>query len=447
MKKNGNDPIDFFIKNGLVVTMNPSLEIHHPGALAIQKDGILAVGPEKDLLHLEVRAAEVIDAQGGAVLPGLINSHTHAAMTLFRGLADDLPLTDWLTKHIFPAETRMTAEGVYWGTLLACAEMLLSGTTSFCDMYLFEAQVARAARQAGMRALVGEVLYDFPSPNYGPLAKGFDYTRRLIQAFKDDPLISVAVEPHSPLTCSPDLLRTALTLSEEFQVPLKIHLAETRSEWAAVQERFQATPVEFLDRLGLLSPNLIAVHCVVVSERDLDLLEKARVRVVHCPESNMKLASGVAPVVAMLKRGITVGLGTDGCASNNNLDLFQEMDSAAKLHKVHHLDPTVLDARTVLGLATCQGAKVLGLEDKIGSLEPGKKADLILLDLDQPHLTPLYNIYSQLVYAARGADVTQVFVNGRRVVKDRQLLSLDLKSILLQVNLLAQEILRYNHPS
>jgi 5-methylthioadenosine/S-adenosylhomocysteine deaminase len=433
-------PIDLFIKNGLVVTMDDRLNIYQPGALAIGGDSIIAVGTEEDLAPLGLKAKEVLDAGGGAVLPGLINTHTHAAMTLLRGLADDLPLMDWLENHVFPAERRLTGEWVYWGTLLACAEMILSGTTTFCDMYLFEAEVARAAREAGQRALVGEVLYDFPSPNYGPLEKGFEYTRDLIRQYRDDPLISVAVEPHTPFTCGPELLLQAKRLSAETRVPLIIHLAETQTEADQIFKQYGVSPTQHLARLGLLDEHLIAVHCVVLSEADQKTLAAAGVKVAHCPESNMKLASGVAPVVELLRRGVCVGLGTDGCASNNNLDLFQEMDSAAKLHKVQRLDPTVMDARTVFRMATRGGARVLGLESRVGSLEAGKKADIIVLDLNQPHLTPLYNIYSHLVYAARGADVTRVIINGRTVMKNRELLTLDLKEILSRANRFAESL-------
>ena len=438
--RTSEEPVDLFIKNGLVVTMDDRLNIYQPGALAIGGDSIIGVGREEDLAPLALKAKEVLDAGGGAVLPGLINTHTHAAMTLLRGLADDLPLMDWLENHIFPAERRMTGEWVYWGTLLACAEMILSGTTTFCDMYLFEAEVARAAQEAGMRALVGEVLYDFPSPNYGPLEKGLEYSRDLIRQYRGDPLISVAVEPHTPFTCAPELLLRAKSLADEFRVPLIIHLAETQTEEEQIRKRYGVSPTQHLARLGLLDEHLIAVHCVVLSEADQKSLAAAGVKVAHCPESNMKLASGVAPVVELLRRGVCVGLGTDGCASNNNLDLFQEMDSAAKLHKVHLLDPTVMDARTVFRMATRGGARVLGLESRVGSLEAGKKADIIILDLDQPHLTPLYNIYSHLVYAARGADVTRVIINGRTVMKDRQLLSLDLREILSRANRFAETL-------
>jgi 5-methylthioadenosine/S-adenosylhomocysteine deaminase len=432
--------IDILIENVVVLTMNPDLDMFNPGFLAIQGDSIVAVGSRENLETLESQAHQVVDGRGGLLLPGLINSHTHAAMTLFRGLADDLPLEDWLTCYIFPAEQNLKGAMVYWGTKLACAEMILSGTTTFCDMYLFEDQVALAAREAGMRAVLGEVLYDFPSPNYGPVERGLKYTAQLIDDLSKDPLISVAVELHSPSVCSPDLLQKADRLSKAKGVPLIIHLAETFQEVARIRRRYQTSPVGLLHRLGLLDERLIAVHCVALSEEELALLARNRVKVVHCPESNMKLASGVAPVVSMLKKGIPVGLGTDGCASNNNLDLFQEMDMTAKLHKVHLLDPTVMDARTVLRLATSEGAKVLGLEKSIGTLEPGKKADCILFNIQQPHWVPVYDYYSHLVYAAKSSDVTQVFINGKQVLKNRHLTTLRLEEVMDQANRCAAEL-------
>ena len=435
---------DLLIRNAVVLTMNPALDVHDPGFLAIKGDTIAAVGRDENPDWAAARARQVLDARGGLVLPGLINAHTHAAMTLFRGLADDLPLREWLNRHIFPAEKKLKAPMVYWGTQLACAEMILSGTTTFCDMYLFEDQVALAAQEAGMRALVGEVLYDFPSPNYGSVERGLEYTARLIEEAGSNPLISVAVELHSPTDCRPDLLQKAAELSRAKGVPLIIHLAETSGEAALIRERYQTSPVGLLERLGLLDTHLIAVHCVALSGEDIELLARHQVKVVHCPESNMKLASGVAPIVPMLHQGVTVGLGTDGCASNNNLDLFQEMDMAAKLHKVHLMDPTVMEARTVLRLATCQGAEVLGLEKITGSLEPGKKADCIVLDLNQPHLTPLYDYYSHLVYAAKGSDVTQVFINGKQVLKDGRLTTLNLESVIDQANRCAAELAAFS---
>jgi 5-methylthioadenosine/S-adenosylhomocysteine deaminase len=324
----------------------------------------------------------------------------------------------------------MDADFVFTGTLLACAEMILSGTTTFCDMYLFEDQVARAAQEAGMRCLVGEVLYDFPSPNYGPVEQGLEYTEMLIQKWRNHPLVSVAVEPHSLFTCSPSLLKSSNDLALKYETPLIIHVAETLNEVSEVKERYGKTPVEHLHSLGLLGSHLIADHCVHLQETEIARLAESGGKVVHNPESNMKLASGIAPIPQLLAKGIIVGLGTDGCASNNNLDLFTEMDMAAKLHKIHTMDPTVMDAVTVLRMATSEGAKALGLERAIGSLEVGKKADVIILDTDKPHLTPIYNPYSHLVYSARGNDVICSIINGHMVMKDRELLTLDLNSLM-----------------
>jgi 5-methylthioadenosine/S-adenosylhomocysteine deaminase len=380
--------------------------------------------------NITIEAEKIIDAHGGLVLPGLINGHTHAAMSLFRGLADDLPLMDWLNNYIFPAERRIDADFVFTGTLLACAEMIMSGTTTFCDMYLFEEEAARAARKAQMRCLVGEVLYDFPSPNYGPVEKGLEYTESLIKKWQDDPLVSVAVEPHSLFTCSPGLLISANEMALRYEVPMIIHVAETLNEVAEVKEKYGKPPVEYLHSLGLLDSHLIADHCVHVNEQDIEKMAKYGVKVIHNPESNMKLASGIAPVTELLTRGVTVGLGTDGCASNNNLDIFTEMDMAAKLHKIQTMDPTVLDSVTVMRMATIEGAKALGMEDITGSIEPGKKADIIILDIDKPHLTPMYNPYSHIVYAARGNDVSHSIINGQLVMEDRKLLTLDIEEIM-----------------
>jgi len=432
-------PADLLIHNGLVLTLNDRGETFHPGAVAIRGESIVWVGPEESWSS-RTDPRERLDAKGGLVMPGLINAHTHAAMTCFRGLADDLPLTAWLTEHIFPAEKKINAELVHWGTLLACAEMILGGTTTFCDMYLFEAEVAKAAREAGMRALVGEVLYDFPSPNYGPPEQGLAYTRDLIQTWQGDPLLSVAIEPHGVYTCSPELLRACREIAVKYNVPMITHLSESEDEVRQVKERYGSTPVGHLEQLGLLGPHLIADHCVVLTEEDKRLLAERRVRVAHNPESNMKLANGVAPVPDLLALGVPVGLGTDGCASNNNLDMFAEMDMVAKLHKVRRLDPTVMDARTVVHLATKGSARVLGLEKQAATLEPGKKADLISLDLNQPHLTPMYNVYSHLVYAASAADVTLTVINGRVAMRDRQVLTLDVERVMAEVRRIAKKI-------
>ena len=418
---------DIIVNNGTILTMDSDDTVLEGAFLSISGDEITHIGNQKPT---SFKADKIIDADGGLILPGLVNAHTHAAMSLFRGLADDLPLMDWLNNYIFPVENKMDADFVYTGTLLALAEMILSGTTTFCDMYLFEDEVAKAAQKAGVRCLVGEVLYDFPSPNYGPVTKGLEYTESLILKWKDDPIVSVAVEPHSLYTCSPELLADANALALKYRVPLIIHVAETLSEIDEVKEKYGKTPVAHLEALGLLGPRLIADHCVNLETSDVQTLASHGVKVVHNPESNMKLASGVAPVPELLSRGVTVGLGTDGCASNNNLDLFSEMDMAAKLHKVHTMDPTVMDAMSVLKMATIEGAKALGFGDITGSLEKGKKADIIVIDTRKPHLTPLYNAASHLVYAAKGSDVRHSIINGKIVMEDRKLNTLDLEEII-----------------
>ena len=419
---------DLLVSNGTVLTLDDTDKQIPNGAVAIRADTIAAVGPADAFSNWQIRRH--VDAGGGIIMPGLVNTHTHASMTCFRGLADDLPLDAWLNDHIFPAEARLDADKVYGGALLACAEMILSGTTCFCDMYLFEESVARAASHAGMRAVVGEVLYDFPSPNYGPVEQGFACTEGLIARWRDDPLITIAVEPHSPYLCAPELLCKAASLAARHDLPLVIHLSETRGEVAGIRAKFGRTPVGHLADLGILSSNLLACHCTVLTPEDVALLSEFDVKVSHNPESNMKLASGIAPVPELIRAGVCVGLGTDGCASNNDLDLFLEMDTAAKLHKVNTLDPTVTDARTVLKMATIEGARALGLGAVTGSLESGKKADLIVVDTRKPHLTPMYNPVSHLVYAVRGSDVAVSVINGRVVLEGGRLQTLDLEAVM-----------------
>lgn len=428
---------DLLIINGTILTMDSRNSTIENGFISIGGDTIARMG---ELIEKDMDARKTIDARGGLILPGLVNGHTHAAMSLFRGLADDLPLMDWLNHYIFPVESKMDGDFVYTGTLLACAEMIMSGTTTFCDMYLFEEQVAQAAHAAGMRCLVGEVLYDFPSPNYGPPENGLAYTESLIRKWRNDPLVSIAVEPHSLFTCSPDLLHAANRLAQDHQVPLIIHVAESMKEIEEVEEKYGRRPVEHLHSLNLLSPQLIADHCVHLEQKEIGLMARNGVRVVHNPESNMKLASGIAPVPEMLAQGVTVGLGTDGCASNNDLDLFSEMDTTAKLHKIHTMDTTVMDALTVLRMATIEGARALGLADITGSLEAGKKADIIIVDTNKPHLTPMYNPYSHLVYAARGNDVSHSIINGRLVMEERRLLTIDLNDLRERVRVASEKV-------
>jgi 5-methylthioadenosine/S-adenosylhomocysteine deaminase len=432
MKRSG-----LLIINGTILTMDSRNSTIENGFVSIEGDTIARMG---ELIEKDMDAHKTIDARGGLILPGLVNGHTHAAMSLFRGLADDLPLMDWLNHYIFPVESKMDGDFVYTGTLLACAEMIMSGTTTFCDMYLFEEKVAQAAHAAGMRCLVGEVLYDFPSPNYGPPENGLAYTESLIRKWRNDPLVSIAVEPHSLFTCSPDLLHAANRLAQDHQVPLIIHVAESMKEIEEVKERYGRRPVEHLHSLNLLSPHLIADHCVHLEQKEIGLMARNGVRVVHNPESNMKLASGIAPVPEMLAQGVTVGLGTDGCASNNDLDLFSEMDTTAKLHKIHTMDTTVMDALTVLRMATIEGARALGLANITGSLEAGKKADIIIVDTNKPHLTPMYNPYSHLVYAARGNDVSHSIINGRLVMEERRLLTIDLNDLRERVRVASEKV-------
>lgn len=418
---------DIVIHNGMILTMDENYTVIPDGLLCITGDTISYIG-END--KESVQAEKKMDAQRGLILPGLINSHTHAAMTLFRGLADDLPLMEWLNGYIFPVEKRMDEDFVRTGTLLACTEMIMTGTTTFCDMYLFEEEVAKAAEESGIRCVAGEVLYDFPSPNYGDVENGFRYTENLINKWKNDPIIKIAVEPHSIFTCSGDLLSRANELALKRGVPLILHLAETKHELKEVEAKYGKRPVQYLKDLGLLGPHLILDHCVHINEPEMELLSENKVNVVHNPESNMKLASGIAPVPEMIAKGINVGLGTDGCASNNNLDIFGEMDMAAKLHKVNKFDPTVMNAKTIIAMATINGAKVLGLEKKIGSLIVGKKADIIIIDLNKPHLTPMYNPYSHIVYAANGHDVKDSVINGRIVMENRRLLTIDMEDVM-----------------
>jgi 5-methylthioadenosine/S-adenosylhomocysteine deaminase len=430
---------DILVVNGTLLTLNANHTEIVDGAVAINRDTITAVGTVNDLADWS--ASRVIDARGGIIMPGLINTHTHAAMTCFRGLADDLQLMSWLNDHIFPAEAKLDDQKVYRGTLLACAEMIMSGTTCFCDMYLFEDAVARAAKDAGMRAVVGEVLYDFDSPNYGPIENGFEYTQRLIDTWQADPLVTIAVEPHSTYLCAPDLLKKAFELTQSFNLPLVIHLAESKSEVEQIKKRYGRTPVEHLAELGILASNVVACHCVELTENDIDLLQRFEVKVAHNAESNLKLASGVAPIPELLSKGVCVGLGTDGCASNNNLDLLLEMDTVAKLHKARSLDPTSMDALTVLKMASIQGARALGLDQFIGSLEAGKKADLIVIDTNKPHLTPMYSPVSHLVYAAMGSDVCTSIINGTVVMENGQLKTMNLRNVMEDVNKIAKQIM------
>ncbi|MDR0478090.1 MAG: amidohydrolase [Desulfobulbaceae bacterium] len=387
--------------------------------------GVIADIASTETLRSRYPKARHVHTEDGLVMPGLVNSHTHAAMSLFRGLADDLPLENWLNNSILPAERQLTAEMVYWGTLLSCAEMIRSGTTAFCDMYLFAKEVARAAAASKMRAWVGEVFYDFPSPSYGPPEQGFVYLDEMFEKYREDRRLSVTINPHSVYLCSPGLLERLAEIARSRAAIVNTHLSETAGEVKTCLERYGLRPAAHLDCLGLLTPNTLAAHGVHINEEEIALLAERGVGISHCLQSNLKLASGIAPVPLLLEKEAKIGLGTDGSASNNNVDLFTEMKSVALVHKGVSGDPTAMPAETVLHLATMGGGAALGAAATIGSLEVGKKADCIVVDLAASHLTPLYNLPSQLVYAATGSDVRHSIIDGEIIMRDRKILAFD----------------------
>lgn len=420
-------PTDLLIHNALVLTLEPGASPLGGGYVAVQGARIAAVGQAASPRELPPARAR-LDAGGGLVLPGLVNTHTHAPMVWFRGLADDLPLRQWLTDFIFPAEAGwLDADKVYAGTLLAAAELIRGGVTTVADGYFYETEVRRAFEQAGLRAVVAQGVVDFPAPGVPDPRDNLKVAAAFLESGEDfpHPQITSTVFCHSAYTCGPETLQKAKDLTRARQAPLFIHLAETRQEVEEIRRKTGLAPATYLDRLGVLDELTVAVHAVWLTSEEQELLARRGVKVSHCPESNLKLAAGVAPIPELLARGVTVGLGTDGAASNNNLDLFGEMSLTARLHKVWHQDPTLLNAAQVVALATHQGAQVLGLQHRIGTLAPGKEADLIVVDLNQPHLTPLYDPYSHLVYAAGSADVRHVMVAGRWLLKDRQLTTLN----------------------
>ncbi|MFC1857728.1 amidohydrolase family protein [Thermodesulfobacteriota bacterium] len=432
---------DIVVHNGTIVTMNPDAEIIDNGVICIKEGKLEKIYEQVDDSGLP-QAVEAVDAGGGIVMPGLVNAHTHLPMTLFRGLADDLPLQVWLNEHIFPAEAKhVNPESARIGSLLGCAEAILSGTTTCCDGYFYEDSVALAVRQAGLRAILGHGVIDFPAPGVPDPGENVQHALAYTEKWKGAvSTITPSIFCHSPYTCAEATLRKAKETANSFGVLFQIHVAETTTEIDRSQAEQRMTPVQYLDRIGVLDKNTLLVHAVWVDDNDTEIIAESNATVAHCPESNMKLASGIAPIPAFIAAGVKVGLGSDGCASNNNLDLFQEMDFTAKLHKVKHLDPTVMDAPTVLRMATIEGAKAIGLDREIGSLEIGKQADLIIIDTNSPHLTPMYNPISHIVYAAQGPDVRDVIVAGRWIMRDRRLLTLDLGDLLEKVNALSQSI-------
>jgi 5-methylthioadenosine/S-adenosylhomocysteine deaminase len=431
---------DIVVEGGTLLTMVEGEQPVHGARVIISGDSIEEVsdcqrGPVPD-------SEEIINAEGALIMPGLINTHVHSPMTIFRGMADDLPLKTWLFDHIFPAEARhINPDTVYWASLLGCLEMIASGTTTSVDSYFIADGIVKAAAQAGIRALVAQGVIDFPAPGVPDPEENLHVASAFLERWiNSSDLITPGLFCHSPLTCSKETLQKAYKISTRFDAPLEIHLSETKEEPVEIKGRTGLRPVFYLDSLGLLNSTLIAAHAIHLDEEEIDLLAKRGVKIAHCPESNMKLGSGIAAVAKMLKKGVTVGLGTDGCASNNDLDLFGEMDTAAKLAKVAALDPTLLDARTVLKMATIEGAGVIGLEDEIGTIETGKKADIIIVDTHTPHMTPMYNPYSQLVYSADGGDVRDVIINGRIVYRDRQFITLESDEIIDEVRRIGQQI-------
>ena len=414
-----------------LVTMDAQRRVIENGAVAVTGDHIVEAGARADI-DRHYRAAQRLDRPDAILAPGLINTHTHAAMSLFRGIADDVNLQDWLRKFIFPAEAKnVDREFVRWGTRLAVLEMALSGTTTYADMYYFEDTVAEVTRQAGLRGVLGQTVIGFPAPDFKTPQASLAATEQFFKQYATDPLIVPAVAPHAIYTVPDDILKATRALANRYRKPLLIHLAETKTENDEALRKRKTTPTAALESLGVLTGWTLAAHGVWLTDADTAILKRRDTGLAHNPSSNMKLASGVAPVVKLLSLGIAVGLGTDGVAgSNNDHDLMEEMDLAAKLQKVTSGDPRALPAKQAFEMATITGARALHMDQLIGSIEENKRADMIVLSLGAPHAVPMYNVYSQLVYALKASDVSDVMVNGRAIVRDRRMLTLDARSIL-----------------
>src|ERR1044071_7208750 len=397
LSKTRKEPVDLLVLGGTIVTMDQTRRIIDDGAIAVSKGRIVAIGPRADI-ESRYSSRQRVSAAGKVITPGLINGHTHIPMVLFRGLADDLDLQEGVTKYIFPAEAKnVTEEFVRVGTRLGLAEMIRGGTTTYCDMYYFEDAIADETAKAGVRGVLGETIIDFPVADNKTNAEGMAYVEKFVSHWKGHELIVPAIAPHAPYTVSEDHLKAARAFSDRTGAPIVTHISETKREVEDSLKAHGASPVDYLNRIGFLSNKVIAAHMVWPNEEELDLLKKIGVGVVHNPQSNMKLASGVAPVPNMLKRGLLIGLGTDGAASNNDLNMWEEMDTAAKLHKVFSGDPKVLSAQEAFELATIRGAQALHLENEIGSIEKGKRGDLVIVERDSLNQIPLYNVYSDLV--------------------------------------------------
>jgi 5-methylthioadenosine/S-adenosylhomocysteine deaminase len=432
--------VTLIVTNAIVVTMDGAGRVLSPGALAIEGRDIVAVDTPS-AIAAGYRAKDSIDARGAVVMPGLINTHTHAPMVLYRGLADDLALMDWLQKYIFPAEAKTVHPAfVRAGTRLAALEMIRSGTTTYADMYYFEEEIARVTKAAGLRGVLGQTIIKFPVPDARTPEEGLSRTERFIREFVADDLIVPAVAPHAMYTLEAETLKGARALANRHHVPVILHLAETQDEVKIAAEQHKATPVGYLESLGFFGPRTLAAHTVHLTSRDIDILKQRGVGVSHNPESNMKLASGTAPVPALRRAGVPVGLGTDGAASNNDLDMFEAMRQAALLHKLQSGDPRTLPAADVLAMATREGAAALGMEKIIGSLEPGKRADLIVVSMSAARQTPMYDPLSHLVYTTRGDDVRTTIVNGKILMREGKVLTLNEPAVLAEARKLAAEV-------
>jgi 5-methylthioadenosine/S-adenosylhomocysteine deaminase len=433
--------VDWLLSNAWIVTGDTTMTTIPNGALAIDGDTLVAIGPAA-AVQARFRGRREMDLRDHLLAPGLINTHTHAAMSCFRGLSDDLPLAQWLHEVIFPAEAaHVRPQMVYWGTLLACVEMLQNGITTFCDGYFFEEVAAQAALDSGIRAVLGQGVLDFPSPDQPDPSRA----RERVATFLDNfPERQGRVRPslfcHAPYTCGPETLQWVKQFCRDHDLLFQIHLSETEGEVVDLVKQYGERPVLYLDRLGILDADTVCAHGIWLEPEEIERLALRAVGLAHTVESNMKLASGIAPIPAMLAAGMKIGLGTDGCASNNDLDLFGEMDMTAKVHKVFRNDPLTCPAPQVLRMATLDGARVLGWESQIGSLEVGKQADIIAIDLNQPHLTPLYDPISHLVYAVSGSDVRHVWVAGRLVVSERKVQTVNAPEVFAQVRSLAAAI-------
>jgi 5-methylthioadenosine/S-adenosylhomocysteine deaminase len=434
--------VDLIVSGGTVVTMDGARRVIEHGAIAVKAGRIEAIGRAGEI-NQRYAAREVVNATGKVVVPGLINGHTHVPMTLFRGLADDLDLQEWLTKYIFPAEAKnVTEEFVRVGTRLGLAEMIRAGTTTYCDMYYFEDAIADETSKAGMRAVLGETVIDFAVADNKTNAEAMTYVESFVKKWQGNALIVPAIAPHAPYTVSEEHLKAVRAFSDRTGAPIVTHISETKREVDDSIKAKGASPIDYLNRIGFLNNRVVAAHVVWPTEEELGLLKKLGVGIVHNPQSNMKLASGVAPVPEMLKQDLPVGLGTDGAASNNDLNLWEEMDTAAKLHKLISRDPKVVNAEEAFEMATIRGARALHLEKEIGSIERGKRADLVIVDLDDLNQTPYYNIYSDLVYATKAADVRTVIIEGHLVMRDRRLLTLNEETIKADARRYRERIIR-----